>query len=516
MFKRVAKAINRRLGLAFDYGLVGLRNPKLFMQAAKHVINRRRRRALSVVNAAANPALRGPEQTVPVTAQTLIDGLAQQMGVVLLDESDQSVVIGVADDQFLSALIYLRSQACGPAIAIGGKRVTFGTANFRQRAFAAPSVEVTFVAPSLDRGVISVEPYFRRETGEWISNNPANDALRAIRSDVLTTAGLTYARDILGGPTLAQTVNDRTVDAVYTWVNHADPDWAAAYADHSGSVQMATDADALSRFHSNDELRYSLRSVAVNAPWINRIYVLTNCAKPDWLNDEDPRLIWVDHAEVMPKAALPTFNSHAIESCLHKIPNLSEHFLYLNDDVFLARPLDKGFFFDQAGASSSFLETYGMVSGDVVEGDPDYLNASRNVAGLLRDDLGFVPTQLHQHTCFALRKSVLAEIETKWQDQFDALRANRFRTSGDLNVTSFLYHHYAIATGKARVGVVQNAFVKSMDVRWRDKLKTAAQTKYHTLCINEGGVDAPASDWHPAVQNFLRTKFPNRADWERD
>jgi len=120
-----------------------------------------------------------------------------------------------------------------------------------------------------------------------------------------------------------------------------------------------------------------------------------------------------------------------IESCLHRIPGLSENFLYLNDDVFLAKPLAKSFFFDASGASHSFLETYGMVSGDVSTGDPDYLNASRNVAGILRNELGFTPTQLHQHTAFALRQSVLAEIEERWAGSFAKLRKNKFRTPGD-------------------------------------------------------------------------------------
>ena len=34
---------------------------------------------------------------------------------------------------------------------------------------------------------------------------------------------------------------------------------------------------------------------------------------------------------------LPTFSSPAIEANLHRIPGLSEHFLYFNDDVFLGK-----------------------------------------------------------------------------------------------------------------------------------------------------------------------------------
>lgn len=52
----------------------------------------------------------------------------------------------------------------------------------------------------------------------------------------------------------------------------------------------------------------------------------------------------MDHREIIDHDYLPTFNSHVIEANLHKIPNLSEHFIYFNDDVFVAKPLQKAIF----------------------------------------------------------------------------------------------------------------------------------------------------------------------------
>ena len=43
---------------------------------------------------------------------------------------------------------------------------------------------------------------------------------------------------------------------------------------------VSVDAENLARFHNKDELRYSLRSVAQNLPWVRRIHVFTNCARP--------------------------------------------------------------------------------------------------------------------------------------------------------------------------------------------------------------------------------------------
>jgi hypothetical protein len=105
----------------------------------------------------------------------------------------------------------------------------------------------------------------------------------------------------------------------------------------------------------------TVRALRKNAPWVNRIYVFTNCARPDWLNDREDRLVWVQHEEIIPQELLPTFNSHVIESYLHHIPGLSEQFIYLNDDFFIMQPTAKSDFFTVNGLSLSRLENYGMV-----------------------------------------------------------------------------------------------------------------------------------------------------------
>lgn len=86
--------------------------------------------------------------------------------------------------------------------------------------------------------------------------------------------------------------------------------------------------------------RYSLRSLEVNAPWIRNIYIVTNGQVPSWLDTTNPRVHIITHAMIFPNASfLPTFSSPAIEMNLHRIPGLSDYFIYFNDDVFLGRPV---------------------------------------------------------------------------------------------------------------------------------------------------------------------------------
>ena len=117
------------------------------------------------------------------------------------------------------------------------------------------------------------------------------------------------------------------------------------------------DADiSASRFADNEELRYSLRSVEKHAPWVRNIYVVTNGQIPSWLNLDNPRLQIVSHQELfLNKSHLPTFSSPAIESHLHRIPGLSQKFIYLNDDVMFADDVWPDDFYTHAKGQKIYL-----------------------------------------------------------------------------------------------------------------------------------------------------------------
>src|SRR3989338_1650163 len=138
------------------------------------------------------------------------------------------------------------------------------------------------------------------------------------------------------------------IDVVYTWVNGSDPRLQrelAAYKEQScreavgaedelGEDGCRADMASASRYVDNEELRFSLRSVFKFAPWMRHIFLVTNGQVPHWLRIDHPRLTIVTHQQIFANLShLPTFSSPAIETHLHRIPGLSDHFVYLNDDV---------------------------------------------------------------------------------------------------------------------------------------------------------------------------------------
>ncbi|WP_027619421.1 stealth conserved region 3 domain-containing protein [Pseudomonas sp. Pse1] len=313
--------------------------------------------------------------------------------------------------------------------------------------------------------------------------------------------------DIIFNRPSASVANSR-IDAVYTWVNHADEAWQKLWVESFPDEDFDPD-----RYTSNDELRYSLRSLNKYAPWLGKIHIVSNCSRPNWL-DDDERINWVDHDSIFPdKDALPTFNSHAIEACLHRIEELSEHFIYLNDDFILSQPCLPSDFFDETGRSMAYFEPYGMVSDNAQPEAPDYLIAAQNSRELLaRDFPHYQPRNLHRHVPYCLKKSVLNSIESKYPWAFARTRHAKRRSETDINLTSFLYHHFAFASGQAVKADAPGLIVRPNNV---NAVTSKDIFKYKLLCFNDGNGSAEDNDYKLKTQQFFNTRLPQRAPWER-
>ncbi|XP_047346543.1 N-acetylglucosamine-1-phosphotransferase subunits alpha/beta isoform X2 [Vespa velutina] len=143
------------------------------------------------------------------------------------------------------------------------------------------------------------------------------------------------------------------IDVVYTWVNGSDPNFIKSLQKHI----PITDSNTISsRFSDKDELRYSLRSLEMYAPWIRHVYIVTNGQIPSWLDMDNPRMTLITHEDIfLDKSHLPTFSSPAIESHIHRIPGISDKFLYFNDDVMLGAEVWPEDFITQAGGQKVYL-----------------------------------------------------------------------------------------------------------------------------------------------------------------
>jgi hypothetical protein len=127
------------------------------------------------------------------------------------------------------------------------------------------------------------------------------------------------------------------IDFVVLWVDMDDPAWRASFAGWSGlaSTDNSRNETSEARFRDYGFLKYWFRGVERFAPWVRRVHFVTCGQTPAWLDGTNPKLHLVSHTDFIPADYLPSFNSGVIESWLHRIPGLSERFVYFNDDFFL-------------------------------------------------------------------------------------------------------------------------------------------------------------------------------------
>lgn len=150
------------------------------------------------------------------------------------------------------------------------------------------------------------------------------------------------------------------IDFVFLWCDGSDPDFVRQKAQRMKEVrpELITENIGDIRYGQFDELKYALRSVNQFAPWFHHIFVVTNNQRPKWLIDQ-PKISIVDHKDIIPKDLQPFFSSICIEMYLDRIPGLSDHFVYANDDMMLSRPLMPWDFFDAQGRPILWMSNAG-------------------------------------------------------------------------------------------------------------------------------------------------------------
>jgi len=295
---------------------------------------------------------------------------------------------------------------------------------------------------------------------------------------------------------------DFPIDLVYLWVDGSDPAWRASYAEHV-NIQPPDG----SNFANADELRFSLRSVELYAPWINRIFIVTAGQVPAWLNVDHPKVQIVDHSAIIPAEHLPAFNSTVIERFIGRIPNLSEHFLYANDDTFFAAPLQPGNFFNSAGLALMYLSK-AIDSEDA--GGGVYSQMKRNAAKLLTNIFGEQRWRRSWHQIKPYRRSMFDAIERAIPSIVNWVSPTRTRSSGDVAWNCIFWPSYSVAAGFA----TEVPADRRLSAGYADVRHNAAEAQKafgcHLGCVNNA---SPCTA--PAVQKEILRYFPDACEFER-
>jgi hypothetical protein len=245
------------------------------------------------------------------------------------------------------------------------------------------------------------------------------------------------------------------VDLVFTYVDGSDPGHAER------RCHMAPPSH-LSRHHGErdrnvGEITFAVRSALRHMPWLRCIVVVTDAQMPP----VDPHLVAsgrvriVDHRDILENEFLPTFNSGAIESALHRIPGLSEIFLFDNDDFMHFSDIPGSMFVaaDAAGRISLRLLAHpawlrlllqrasGMTTWLLPPANP-YTAAIAHACTVLRQGRIRLPWNriiVPRHVTQVFRKATAARLEDEFGECLAASRRLRFREPGRCSYGTLMY-----------------------------------------------------------------------------
>ncbi|WP_051326360.1 stealth family protein [Glycomyces tenuis] len=383
------------------------------------------------------------------------------------------------------------------------RSLVFGADHGCDVEFWADTGDGRLLAPRHNR----VGPLVRRDGPPVAAPERLFTALANGRADVVTRPEFTVP-----GPDHI----DFPIDVVYTWVDGADHVWRRRRAEAEQSPYHA-ESNNEARYIDREELRYSLRSLHLNAPWVRDVYLVTDRQRPHWLDAEAPGLIVVDHRELFDDPeCLPTFNSHAIETQLHRIEGLSEHFLYFNDDMFVGRPIAPRMFFEPNGLARFFpAETFiGFDPVGPLDSPPNA--AFKNDRALVERAFGRTISRMMKHVPYPMRRSVLAEVEKEFHEAHVRTAGSAFRNVSDVSTVT-LQHYYAYLTGRAVTGTARDSYLELGRPDLAERLAELLERRdRETFCVNDAGLAPELADERSAMlRAFLEAYFPVPSPFER-
>lgn len=226
------------------------------------------------------------------------------------------------------------------------------------------------------------------------------------------------------------------IDAVITWVDGEDENHQKKILPYLENKEIATSKSFRTRLDQVDEIYYTVNSILKYAPFIRNIFIVTDNQVPKFYKNkkqgEYENVFIVDHKQIFDSQEyLPVFNCRPIETKLYAIPNLAEHFVYFNDDMFLLKPVNPSdFFIDEKpvirGKWLRFNENIfykRLFNSEKKKKRAGHKKAQEKSAKIA----GFNKYFKFHHTPFSLRKSTFQEFFSKNKDVEELNIKHKFR-----------------------------------------------------------------------------------------
>jgi len=327
------------------------------------------------------------------------------------------------------------------------------------------------------------------------------------------------------------------IDFVVTWVDMDDPSWKGELSRYSGKIDNTVNELSEARFRDNGLLKYWFRGVEKFAPWVRKVHFVTSGQKPSWLNANHPKLNLVSHKDYIPEQYLPVFNSNLIEIYMHKIPDLSEQFVYFNDDFFITNHLSPERFFEDglpkdiaAFRTNTGLSQYEKMlknnirlinkhfdKKEVFKNDswkwlePSYGKRAR-LNHLLKYYNKFI-TLRTPHNAQPFLKSTFEDVWKHCEKELKEMSTHRFRSNKDY--TPELFKTWQICSSNfIPYNTYQDTKMFPLMIKSKKAIKAVREQSYSLVCLNDNVHIRNYQQTHENLKKSFETILPEKSDFE--
>jgi hypothetical protein len=334
------------------------------------------------------------------------------------------------------------------------------------------------------------------------------------------------------------------IDFVIPWVDSSDAEWLREKVKYAGAVLQKDEVDESEyRYRDWDTLRYWFRGVEKFAPWVRKIHFITYGHIPQWLNTNHPKLNHVKHNDYIPAEYLPTFSANPIELNIHRIADVSEQFVYFNDDMFIIRPVKQIDFFingkpcDTASLSRNIWDDLDDIFTYIIFNDrivlfrnftnkkkvilknlDRWLSLDYSMNVIKKNLLRIIKNQFLDldipHGPASFLKSTFLEVWEKEEKILKKTCSHKFRSLLDVN--QYLFQEWQIMSGNFAPFNFEKTFCY-FDTFPRDidtVREAIVNQKYNTICVNDTERNTAFFEIKKAVIDSFNIILPKKSAFE--
>lgn len=328
----------------------------------------------------------------------------------------------------------------------------------------------------------------------------------------------------------------KKIDFVVTWVDSNDENWRKEKQYYEEEMSINVDLNDNLRYRDWGFMRYWFRAVEKYAPWVNKVYFITEGHLPEWLNLENEKLVVIKHGDYIDEKYLPMYNSNVIELNIHNIKGLSEQFVLFNDDMFLNGDVKEEDFFKNGlpcdiGVFEP-IKAQGTGIEHVIVNNLEIVNKYYNSRDVFKNSLlkffkfkygkhmikniFLLPWKnilgyYDDHIPVSYKKSIFKEVYELERDLFEKNYSYKFRSIEGIN--HWLIRYWQLTRGEFHPRSINAGNSYSM-TDYKEIIQDIRNSTHKMICLNDSEVENFEYIRDVILKEFNQ-KYPNKSEFEK-